>query len=122
MEPQFYDLGDVKKAILMPLYPVGKRPLVVQVQLVRLIAQLVLLKEYEMILPSIEGFWNEIIQTDGTNPVYSSIIISPFSTLSQAVIKGIKSMNGETELTLAEGCSSKGEGVASAVNQRLTRH
>ena len=104
-----YDLGDVKKSDIDAFVSCWKkRPLVVQVPVGAVDSSIgVVEKEYEMILPPIEGFWNEIIQTDGTNPVYSSIIISPFSNfLSQAVIKGIKSMNGETELTLAEGCSS----------------
>ena len=119
-----YDLGDVKKSDIDAFVSCWKkRPLVVQVPVGAVDSSIgVVEKEYEMILPSIEGFWNEIIQTDGTNPVYSSIIISPFSNfLSQAVIKGIKSMNGETELTLAEGCSSRGEGVASAVNQEVNQ-
>ena len=119
-----YDLGDVKKSDIDAFVSCWKkRPLVVQVPVGAVDSSIgVVEKEYEMILPPIEGFWNEIIQTDGTNPVYSSIIISPFSNfLSQAVIKGIKSMNGETELTLAEGCSSKGEGVASVVNQEVNQ-
>ena len=79
-----------------------------------------------MILPSIEGFWNEISGEGGSDPDYSSIIISPFSNfLSKAVVDGIESVNLQGDLSLSEGCSSKGllveQAVRSYVNQALSR-
>ena len=104
-----------------------KRPLVAQVPVGAIDStQGIVEQEYEMILPSIEGFWNEISGEGGSDPDYSSIIISPFSNfLSKAVVDGIESVNLQGDLTLSEGCSSKGllveQAVRSNVNAALTR-
>ncbi len=104
-----------------------KRPLVAQVPVGAIDStQGLVEQEYEMILPSIEGFWNEISGEGGSDPDYSSIIISPFSNfLSKAVVDGIESVNLQGELSLSEGCSSKGllveQAVRSYVNAALSR-
>ena len=104
-----------------------KRPLVAQVPKGAVDStQGVIDQEYEMILPAIDGFFSEISGEGGSDPDYSSIIISPFSNfLSNAVIKGIESANLKKDLTLAEGCSSKGilveQSIRSSVNAALSR-
>lgn len=104
-----------------------KRPLVAQVPLGAIDStQGIVEQEYEMIMPSIDGFWNEISGEGGSDPDYSSIIISPFSNfLSKAVVDGIESINLQKDLTLTEGCSSKGllveQAVRLKVNEALTR-
>ena len=104
-----------------------KRPLVAQVPAGAIDStQGIVEQEYEMILPSIEGFWNEISGEGGSDPDYSSIIISPFSNfLSKAVVDGIESVNLQGDLSLSEGCSSKGllveQAVRSYVNAALSR-
>lgn len=104
-----------------------KRPLVAQVPKGAVDStQGVVDQEYEMILPSVEGFFSEISGEGGSDPDYSSIIISPFSNfLSSAVISGIEDVNLKKDLTLSEGCSSKGnlveQSVRSSVNAALSR-
>ena len=104
-----------------------RRPLVAQVPVGAIDStQGIVEQEYEMILPSIDGFWNEISGEGGSDPDYSSIIISPFSNfLSKAVVDGIESVNLQGDLSLSEGCSSKGllveQAVRSYVNQALSR-
>ena len=109
-----------------------KRPLVVQVPVGAIDStQGIVEQEYEMILPAIDGFFNEISGEGGSDPDYSSIIISPFSNfLSKAVVDGIKSVTDDwpisyRDLTLEEGCGSAGlfveEVVKSYVNEALLR-
>ena len=104
-----------------------KRPLVAQVPKGAVdSSQGVVEQEYEMILPAIDGFFSEISGEGGSDPDYSSIIISPFSNfLSSAVIAGIEDVNLKKDLTLSEGCSSKGtlveQSVRSSVNAALSR-
>ena len=104
-----------------------KRPLVAQVPKGAVDStQGVVEQEYEMILPAIDGFFSEISGEGGSDPDYSSIIISPFSNfLSSAVIAGIEDVNLKKDLTLSEGCSSKGtlveQSVRSSVNAALSR-
>ena len=104
-----------------------KRPLVVQVPVGAIDStQGIVEQEYEMILPAIDGFFNEISGEGGSDPDYSSIIISPFSNfLSKAVVDGIESIDLPRDLTLAEGCGSVGlvveEVVKSYVNAALSR-
>ena len=104
-----------------------KRPLVAQVPVGAIDStQGVVEQEYEMILPAIDGFFSEISGEGGSDPDYSSIIISPFSNfLSKAVVDGIETVNLQGELSLAEGCSSKGllveQSVRGSVNAALSR-
>ena len=104
-----------------------KRPLVAQVPKGAVDStQGVVEQEYEMILPAIDGFFSEISGEGGSDPDYSSIIISPFSNfLSSAVIAGIENVNLKKDLTLSEGCSSKGtlveQSVRGSVNAALSR-
>ena len=104
-----------------------KRPLVAQVPKGAVDStQGVVDQEYEMILPAVEGFFSEISGEGGSDPDYSSIIISPFSNfLSSAVISGIEDVKLKKDLTLSEGCSSKGtlveQSVRSSVNAALSR-
>ena len=104
-----------------------KRPLVAQVPVGAIDStQGIVEQEYEMILPAIDGFFSEISGEGGSDPDYSSIIISPFSNfLSKAVVDGIETVNLQGELSLAEGCSSKGllveQSVRGSVNAALSR-
>jgi hypothetical protein len=63
---------------------------------------------YQMILPSIEDA--------GTN----TIVISPFTSLfAEAIITGKNNSNLTEDLTVAEGCQSEGEAVASKITSRI---
>ena len=64
---------------------------------------------YQMILPSISDA--------GT----AAVVVSPFTTiLSEAIVEGKEETEGFVEdLTLAEGCTAKGDAVASSISSKL---
>ena len=67
-------------------------------------------KAYSMVLPSISDTGN------------SSIVISPFtSLLGDAVIQAKSSSSIKDELTLAEGCSNIGDGIALNITSELNQ-
>ena len=67
-------------------------------------------KAYRMVLPSMSDTGN------------SSIVISPFtSLLSDAVIQAKSSSSIKDELTLAEGCSDIGDGIALNITSELNQ-
>ncbi|MDA8808739.1 Ig-like domain-containing protein, partial [Gammaproteobacteria bacterium] len=67
-------------------------------------------KAYRMVLPSISDTGN------------SSIVISPFtSLLGDAVIQAKSSSSIKDELTLAEGCSNIGDGIALNITSELNQ-
>ena len=64
---------------------------------------------YQMILPSVEDA--------GTN----TIVISPFTSLfAEAIITGKNNSNLVVELTVAEGCETKGDTVATNISTAIT--
>jgi hypothetical protein len=64
---------------------------------------------YQMILPSVEDA--------GTN----SIVISPFTSLfAEAIITGKNNSNLVEDLTVTEGCATKGDTVATNISRAIT--
>lgn len=94
-----------------------KRPLVAEVPVGAIDStQGIVEQEYEMILPYIPRLWDEISGENASDPDYSSIIISPFSTLlSRALVSGIIDFKLEAQLSLSEGCGSQGRELAETV-------